>query len=148
MAPEGQRTRRRDAPAGAVLWQAEPDSPADLSLQRPRVRDLVLADGPGLEDVVDRLLLILEELGVNALRHGRPPVQARLSNAGSHWLVEVSDAAPHVVPVPAVHPLAADGGLGLRLAATLADAWGWEMGDTRKTVWARFDRPTGTTVLG
>jgi two-component sensor histidine kinase len=144
MAPDGPRP---DRPGTVVLWQAEPDSPADLSLQRSRVRDLVLADGPGLEDVVDRLLLILEELGVNALRHGRPPVQARLSTTGAHWLVEVSDAAPQVVPVPAVHPMAADGGLGLRLAATLADAWGWEMGDSRKTVWALFDRPAPAALV-
>ena len=128
---------------GAVLvgsWQ--PGTVAQLTTQR-RELTAALHDGarpPGTEEgAVERLLLTHEELGSNALRHGRPPVRVRLMRASRFWLLEVSDAAVETPPVPAVHRDAADGGLGLYLIARISGAHGWTVVGDRKHVWAVID---------
>jgi len=92
------------------------------------------------QDAVERLLLVYEELGSNALRHGRGPVRMVLTAFDRYWLLVVSDAAADVPPLPATDRDAAEGGLGLYLVARVCGAHGWTQGeDGRKHVWAQID---------
>jgi anti-sigma regulatory factor (Ser/Thr protein kinase) len=136
-------TRPQPEIPDTAIWHAEPSTLAELRAMRMQLRDLLRSGGrpPGADaDDVDRLLLAVEELASNALRHGGTPVRARVTTTDSGWLVEVSDAAGDSPPVPAVGRDAALGGLGLYLVAQLAGAHGWTAGeDGRKVVWARVD---------
>ena len=130
-------------PGASVVGTWQPASIAELTASR-RLLAGVLADevGPaGIDEgAVERLLLAFEELGSNALRHGGLPVRIRLTVDAGSWLLEVSDAAADVPPVPAFHRDAAFGGLGLHLVARLCGAHGWTTRDGRKTAWACIAR--------
>lgn len=97
------------------------------------------AAAPVSEGAEQRLLLCVEELTSNALRHGRAPVQVDLTAFGQYWLLAVGDAAIERPPTPAVDRDAADGGLGLYLVARICGAHGWTVEDSRKVVWVRID---------
>jgi hypothetical protein len=87
-------------------------------------------------DEGERLLLVVEELASNSLRHGRPPVHVTITAARLGWLVAVSDIATDQPPVPALDRDPARGGMGLSLVARLCGSHGWAVGDGCKTVWA------------
>jgi anti-sigma regulatory factor (Ser/Thr protein kinase) len=91
-------------------------------------------------DVLDQLILALDEMASNALRHGGGRVEAaiRLTDAG--YLIEVSDAAPAQPPTPAVDRDPSQGGLGLYLIARMALRHGWYAGEGAKYVWALLPR--------
>ncbi|MFI8420167.1 SpoIIE family protein phosphatase [Streptomyces sp. NPDC085479] len=110
--------------------------PAELSGVAPvrhaaveRVREWGLAVEPFTVE------LIVSELVTNAVRHGAPPVALRLLRGESSLTVEVRDGAataPHLR-----HAKAGDeGGRGLHICSTLADAWGVRYEAEGKTVWA------------
>jgi anti-sigma regulatory factor (Ser/Thr protein kinase) len=84
----------------------------------------------------DRLVLALDEMASNALRHGRGEVRAAVSRTSSAWLIEVSDRAADQPPAPAVGRDPSQGGLGLYLIAELSSAHGWYVADGAKHVWA------------
>ncbi|MFD0682883.1 ATP-binding protein [Actinomadura fibrosa] len=99
----------------------------------------LLTDVPGLDDI----LLVLNELVVNALRHSRSGEQ------GGHFTVEVrSDVAGVIVSVrdeggagrPRLRdadPLA-EGGRGLLTVEALAATWSWKGDAHGRTVRATF----------
>ena len=81
--------------------------PADLRGVRARLRPIVLAQsaaaGPGAAtDDLERILLVVEELASNGLRHGDPPVEITLCATASGWLLAVSDTAADRPPTLAV----------------------------------------------
>jgi serine phosphatase RsbU (regulator of sigma subunit)/anti-sigma regulatory factor (Ser/Thr protein kinase) len=136
-------TRARPETRDTALWHGEPTTLAELRAMRMQLRELLRSRGRprgAADDDVDRLLLAVEELVSNALRHGGMPVRATVTTTATGWLLEVSDAAGDSPPVPAVGRDAALGGLGLYLVAQLSGAHGWtEAEDGRKVVWARVD---------
>jgi anti-sigma regulatory factor (Ser/Thr protein kinase) len=142
---------RRPVPApgpGAVrvgCWR--PSSPAGVTACRRQLA-AVLTGGAGAaaDGAVDRLLLCVEELASNAVRHGRGPVRVTVTAAPGHWLLEVRDAAGEAPPSPAVDRDPAEGGLGLHLVARLGQAHGWTSDGTAKVSWVRVDR-TAPEVL-
>jgi hypothetical protein len=125
---------------GAVLdgrWT--PGSAAELTRCRRRLAAALAAEqaaGTVAGGAVERLLLVFEEIGSNALRHGRGPVEITLTRTPTHWLLEVSDAAGDRPPTPAVGRDPVHGGLGLHLVARLCTAHGWILQNGRKHVWA------------
>ncbi|MGY1622788.1 ATP-binding protein [Geodermatophilus sp. SYSU D00965] len=125
-------------PHRTATWEGQPGSTADLAVLRRRVR-AALHDGslPTGTDDGERLLLVVEELVSNALRHGRPPVHVTVTAAVLGWLVAVSDAAPGRPPTPALDRDPGLGGMGLSLVARMCGARGWVVEDGRKVVWAR-----------
>ena len=129
------RRPRPDVGAARTLWRGTPTTPAQLTAARVQLHSAIL-DGrtQAGHDDVDRLLLVFEELGSNAIRHGRPPAQMTVTATG--WLIDASDAAGDSPPRPAVDRDAAHGGLGLYLVARLCDAHGWQPHPAGKTVWA------------
>jgi hypothetical protein len=110
---------------------------------RGRLRT-ALADGalPVGTDEGQRLLLAVEELTSNGLRHGRAPVQVTVTAAGLGWLLEVSDTAIARPPRPACGRDPALGGMGLDLVARLSGAHGWTVDGDRKIVWAQIPYAT------
>ncbi len=131
--------------AGQLWPSATPPSATDgrswdLSgiAQLPRMRGDVraLLDDTVDEELRDRLVLALDEMASNALRHGRGRVRAAVRRADSAWLLEVSDAAADQPPTPAVGRDPSQGGLGLYLIAELSSAHGWYVQDGTKHVWA------------
>ena len=91
-------------------------------------------------DVRDHLILALDEMASNALRHGGTPVVATVQETEDAYLVEVADAAPAAPPTPAVDRDPSEGGLGLYLIAELAAAHGWYVSGGTKHVWALLPR--------
>jgi anti-sigma regulatory factor (Ser/Thr protein kinase) len=97
--------------------------------------------GADAADLHDRLVLALDEMASNALRHGGGGgVRAVLRSTGDAWLIDVSDGAHTRPPAPAVGRDPSEGGLGLYLIAELATAHGWYAEDGCKHVWALIPR--------
>src|SRR5215212_8317591 len=93
------------------------------------------ADDPHLCDLHDQLVLALDEMASNALRHGGGRVQAAVAETDDAFLVEVSDQAPESPPAPAVGRDPSEGGLGLYLIAEMAIHHGWYIRNGAKHVW-------------
>jgi anti-sigma regulatory factor (Ser/Thr protein kinase) len=125
----------------AASWEGTPETPADLSWVRRELRAALRHRPWPTSDEADleRLLLIVEELASNGLRHGRPPVRVLVTADLTGWLLDVSDAAADRPPAPAHDRDPAAGGLGLPLVARLSAAHGWTVRGERKHVWARID---------
>jgi hypothetical protein len=94
------------------------------------------ADGGSNTTVLDGLLLAMDELAANGLRHGGVPVRVRAVLTTQCLLLEVSDADAHNGPKPAEGRDPALGGMGLHVVAYLSFARGWEVRGDRKHVWA------------
>lgn len=95
---------------------------------------------PETADVHDRLVLALDEMASNALRHGGGRVHASVGQTPDAFLIDVSDQAPEVAPTPAVDRDPSEGGLGLYLIAELAIEHGWYVRGGAKHVWALLPR--------
>jgi serine phosphatase RsbU (regulator of sigma subunit)/transcriptional regulator with GAF, ATPase, and Fis domain/anti-sigma regulatory factor (Ser/Thr protein kinase) len=81
--------------------------------------------------------LCASELVANALLHARTPVTVAVRRRGTGVRVEVHDESDvPVVPVPPRDE--AMTGRGLRLVASVADAWGVDTATVGKTVWAEI----------
>ncbi|MGK5112588.1 MULTISPECIES: ATP-binding protein [unclassified Geodermatophilus] len=114
-------------------WQL--DDVAELPAVRAALRRYLA--GPDLADLRDRLVLALDELASNALRHGGGGgVRAAVGVTVDGWLIEVSDRAAASPPAPAVGRDPSEGGLGLYLIAELASEHGWYVTADAKHVWA------------
>jgi len=125
-------------PAPPMYWRRTfPGSPDQARAVRAFAGPL-LAGCPAYDDV----LLALDELVVNALRH------TKSGQAGGHFVVEVHRADTITVRVtdeggPA-EPAARDAdtleesGRGLRTVSLLAQSWGWHGNDRGRAVTAVF----------
>ena len=107
---------------------------AELPVVRAEVRAHL--SGPQLADLRDRLVLALDEMASNALRHGGGNVRASVRPLADGWLIEVCDGALGTPPTPAVGRDPSEGGLGLYLIAELATEHGWYVTAEAKHVWA------------
>ncbi len=119
----------------ALRWQLTDIT--QLPQLRADVRRYTAAagDDPAVE-LRDQLILALDEMASNALRHGGGRVVAALLETADGYLVEISDGAPDAPPTPAVGRDPSEGGLGLYLVAELATHHGWYASDGCKHVWA------------
>jgi anti-sigma regulatory factor (Ser/Thr protein kinase) len=98
------------------------------------------AGSPASADLRDQLILALDEMASNALRHGGGGVQAAVRATPDAYLIEVSDQAVSSPPSPAVGRDPSEGGLGLYLIAEMSTAHGWYVSDGHKYVWALLPR--------
>ena len=91
-------------------------------------------------DLLDQLVLALDEMASNALRHGGGEVRAAVRLTEDAYLIEVSDQAAAAPPTPAVGRDPSEGGLGLYLIAEMATEHGWYVEAGHKFVWALLPR--------
>jgi anti-sigma regulatory factor (Ser/Thr protein kinase) len=118
-------------------WQVT--SPAQLHHLRSDLRAHVreyAADNDCEGQVTERILMVVDELTSNGLRHGLPPVGARLVATVDSWLVVITDRCTGRHPEIALDRDRAQGGMGLQLVADLTSARGWTLADGDKLVWA------------
>ena len=124
------------------LWR--PQSVRHLPALRREARTLLFdpeADSTQQAwELAERVVLALDELASNGLRHGSPPVSVTLCNHPDGWLVIVSDTAIDHLPTPATDRPAGHGGYGLHVIAELAIAHGAARDDHFKHVWALLPR--------
>jgi anti-sigma regulatory factor (Ser/Thr protein kinase) len=104
--------------------------------QHAAAQGLATADA----DLVDQVVLVLDEMASNALRHGGGGVAAAVRLTEDAYLIEVSDQAVSSPPTPAVGRDPSEGGLGLYLIAELAARHGWYVSNGHKHVWALLPR--------
>ncbi|SNR61478.1 ATP-binding protein [Blastococcus mobilis] len=146
--------------AAGVIWPSASPPPADPALawelqdigELPRVRaelrrhaiarpaDHVRPGGEAAADLRDQLILALDEMASNALRHGAGRVRAVVRLTPAAYLIEVSDQAITAPPSPAVERDPSEGGLGLYLIAEMSTAHGWYVNAGYKHVWALLPR--------
>ena len=140
--------------AATPIWpsatppQAEPRLSWELRevSELPRVRAELRrhataeAGSTGDPDLLDQLVLALDEMASNALRHGGGDGSAAVRMTDDAYLIEVSDRAASAPPTPAVDRDPSEGGLGLYLIAELATGHGWYVSDGSKHVWALLPR--------
>ncbi|GAB3191844.1 hypothetical protein GCM10027261_02900 [Geodermatophilus arenarius] len=122
-------------------YECEISHAADLRTVRAQLRVWAAGGAEGSDAdgaVVDDLVVAVDELASNGLRHGRAPVRVLAVRTGRGVLLDVSDGDPRTAPEPAADRDPAFGGMGLRMVAHLSVDRGWTVADDRKHVWARF----------
>ncbi len=123
--------------APALTWSLQ--DVAQLPGVRAELRRHAATVAPDA-DLVDQLVLALDEMASNALRHGGGEVQATVRLTDEAYLIEVSDQAAAAPPTPAVGRDPSEGGLGLYLIAEMASEHGWYVQGGHKYVWAMLPR--------
>jgi anti-sigma regulatory factor (Ser/Thr protein kinase) len=128
--------------ARALRWELH--DVAELAVVRAELRQHTAAP-PGARreraEIRDQLILALDEMASNALRHGGGRrVVAAVQETEDAYLIDVADSAPATPPTPAVDRDPSEGGLGLYLIAELASDHGWYVQGGTKHVWALLPR--------
>ena len=126
-------------PTAQQLLQWQLADVAELPAMRGEVRRTLEATID--PDVLDQIILALDEMASNALRHGGVgPVAASVRTTDSGYLIEVTDSAAARPPTPAIDRDPSEGGLGLYLIARMALRHGWYASARAKHVWALLPR--------
>jgi anti-sigma regulatory factor (Ser/Thr protein kinase) len=130
------------ADAGATVSYQVPQELAAV----PEIRHAAGAvlDDWGIETQLrGETLLLLSELTTNALLHGRPPVEVRLSRGRRHITLEVHDGAP-TLPRRERPGEDDEHGRGLLLVSLMSQRWGTRPTPQGKAVWCVLDAPATT----
>jgi len=125
------------AASPALTWSLR--DVAELPAVRAQLRRHAGSGTPD-PDLLDQLVLALDEMASNALRHGGGEVRATVRLTDDAYLIEVSDQAASAPPTPAVGRDPSEGGLGLYLIAEMATEHGWYVESGHKFVWALLPR--------
>jgi anti-sigma regulatory factor (Ser/Thr protein kinase) len=127
-----------ETPGSAWEWQVT--SPGQLCRLRAdlrtRFRDVAPDDEVPDQEACDHLLLAVDELATNGLRHGLGPIVTRIVRTAPGWLIDIADGMTERGPEPANGRDPALGGMGLHLVAELTTRRGWSVVGGRKHVWA------------
>jgi anti-sigma regulatory factor (Ser/Thr protein kinase) len=131
---------RRPCPeTSGPRYEAEITDARELRTVRAGLRSwlpAVSADDDADGALLDELLLAVDELASNGLRHGGAPVRVYAAPTTRGLLLDVSDGGPDRGPEPALGRDPALGGMGLHMVAHLSSVRGWEVRGDRKHVWA------------
>jgi DNA-binding NarL/FixJ family response regulator len=94
----------------------------------------------GLRELLDDALLVASELAANAVTHADSACRLRLSLAPTTLRIDVIDTGAGT-PEPQPPSWTEEHGRGLHLVDALTTAWGLEVVDEGKMVWAELARP-------
>jgi anti-sigma regulatory factor (Ser/Thr protein kinase) len=126
--------------APGLFWELREVSELPRVRAELRRHATAAAGRTGDPDLVDQLVLALDEMASNALRHGGGHVSAAVRQTDDAYLIEVADQAASSPPTPAVDRDPSEGGLGLYLIAEMATRHGWYVNNGHKHVWALLPR--------
>jgi hypothetical protein len=135
-----------ESPADAMLCLPVGEDIGGVGVVRHRAGDVLTHWRVGA-DVRDEAVLLLSELTTNALLHGRPPVEVRLSRDRRHLTLEVHDGAP-TLPRPSRPGVDDEHGRGLLLVSLLAKRWGTRPTPHGKAVWCVLELPQEVPASG
>ncbi|WP_328615436.1 ATP-binding protein [Amycolatopsis sp. NBC_00355] len=108
---------------------------ADLK-ELARVRGWARALLPDLTaELLTDIVMVLDELVSNALRHAKPPIRVRLRRDRGTLRIEIDDSSP-VAAIPKSPSL--KGGRGMWIVEKTSAAWGQLRRPGGKTVWAEL----------
>ena len=96
---------------------------------------------PSLLGVMERLSLVVSELGGNALRHGQAPITVSLNRVRRGWLVSVADGAPSQAPVMGPQESVDGHRHGLEVVALVSSGVGWYSDEAEQACLGRRPRP-------
>jgi hypothetical protein len=125
-----------DADGEGVVWKWQLSSVAQLRALRAELRRRLRSAHGDDDEVDEQILLAVDELASNGLRHGTAPVGARIVGTTRGWLIDITDRATGQAPEPATDRDPALGGMGLHIVARLSALHGWTVAAGRKHVWA------------
>jgi anti-sigma regulatory factor (Ser/Thr protein kinase) len=141
---DGGQPRASLPPVTTFELVVEPSTYAVTSARRSMQRWLVAWECP--PDFVADIALVVAELMTNAVAH--VPAPALLSAELRDGLLRVVVADASTVPPDPPDPghdagtfRLGSGGWGLRIVASIADAWGWSSTATGKQVWSEHRFP-------
>ncbi|MDT7797019.1 MAG: hypothetical protein QOI78_452 [Actinomycetota bacterium] len=113
-------------------------SPRQIRQVRSWAREQLTAAGDLPDEAITDIVLIVNELATNAVRHAAGPVRARLVRSDATIWVGVEDAGGAAWFDPAA-PVSAPLGTGLTLVAACSRRRGhFHRGDGGRTVWAEI----------
>ena len=122
--------------AREVSRRFRPDDVAPLAARR--FLDETIARWADHSPRADDARLLVSELVTNAVVHAKSAMSVSISSERSKLRVAVHDES-RVIPMPRpATPDLAVNGHGLRLVAALSSAWGVDLADDGKTVWAEL----------
>jgi anti-sigma regulatory factor (Ser/Thr protein kinase) len=119
--------------AVCATFPGGPEAPATA---RRFVADLLRRGGHSAA-LLEDAKLVVSELATNAVIHARSSFTVEVRPRGTRLRLSVRDASRAKPELGDDDPLAASG-RGLRLVDTLAAAWGVELAEDGKTVWAEL----------
>ena len=127
----GTRRVTQEAPRHDVTLPCEPSSAA--AARRFVASTLACADPIDMT-----LALLVSELASNAVLHAHTAFTVTVARHEHIVQVSVTDANPQP-PVIKHYDQTSITGRGLRILATAASRWGWELHEHGKTVWFEID---------
>jgi anti-sigma regulatory factor (Ser/Thr protein kinase) len=108
-------------------------SPREIRAARRFAMEAAAGWGCNLED----LTLVVSELATNACVHAKTPFTLSVCRTGSRMVVEVADENP--APPEVLQSSTGPSGRGMKIVDTIAGDWGFDQGETGKSVWAVLD---------
>jgi hypothetical protein len=134
--PQDQGERYGTWPLQLAPQLAKVRSSVEELARRRYAHPSIDAPEPSLLGVLERLALVVSELGGNALRHAHAPVTVSLSRLRRGWLLQVSDGDPTSQPVVPLSAAADGPRHGLQVVAIVSAELGWYAEEGCKHVWA------------
>lgn len=113
--------------------------PSSLRAAKAQLRD-ALAEWQVDDRTLNAAVDVAHELMTNALRHAGAPIVVTVGAGAERVRVQVDDAAREPARMLPYRPGVSEHGLGLRLVQQLSSAWGQQLREDGKSVWAVFTR--------
>ncbi|MGH9180058.1 MAG: ATP-binding protein [Acidimicrobiales bacterium] len=126
-----------------VAWAFPPDA-ASTRKARQRVADVLEASD--LDAAAATASLVVSELATNAVLHAGTPYEVRVGVSKELVRIEVHDGVARP-PVRRHFSDEATSGRGLRLVEELSVAWGVDVDEMGKTVWAEMSITAEPAVM-